>query len=134
MTTRFLSSFLPDTPRNRDGLAAAWNRMLELAYATRITPVDEPEGCTRKRCAGAHNGFPGSEHRWALHDRLCGTDIDVYYSHMRERKGDKPAPPRRHKGCPYSGPGKAKARAARYAELGLAIPTWDIDAHAALAA
>ncbi|MFI6686674.1 hypothetical protein [Streptomyces sp. NPDC050485] len=134
MTAPFLSPFLPNSPRNRDGLAAKWARMVELGYTPRTTPVDEPEGCTRKRCAGAHNGFPGSEHRWALHDLLCGEDIEVYFSHMRERKGAKPAPPRRHKGCAYSGPGKAAKRAARYAELGLALPAWDIDAHAALTA
>ncbi|MGA5134964.1 hypothetical protein ACPCTO_34795 [Streptomyces olivoreticuli] len=134
MTAPFLSTFLPDTPRNRESLATAWLRMLELGYTPRTTPVAEPEGCTRTRCAGVHHGYPGSEHRWALTDLLCGEDIDVFYSHMRERKGAKPAPPRRHKGCPYSGPGNAVKRAARYIELGLAVPVWDTDARAALAA
>ncbi|MCX4677683.1 hypothetical protein OG413_20640 [Streptomyces sp. NBC_01433] len=132
MSTPYLSSFLPDVRRNRDGLAAAWLRMLELGYAPRT--VTEPEGCTRTRCAGVHNGYPGSEHRWGLTDLLCGQDIEVFYSHMRERKGAHPAPPRRHKGCPYSGPGKAAKRAARYAELGLPVPAWDTDARAALSA
>ncbi|UQA96711.1 hypothetical protein [Streptomyces halobius] len=53
---------------------------------------------------------------------------------MRDRKGDNPAPPRRHKGCKYAGPGKAAGRAARYVALGIAIPAWDKDARAALAA
>jgi hypothetical protein len=132
MTTGpFLSSFLPDVKRNRDSLAAAWLRMLELGYTTRAEPVDEPEGCTRTRCAGVHEGYPGSEHRWALHCLLCAVDIEVFYSHMRERKGANPAPPRRHKGCKFSGPSHAKARAARYVELGLALPAWDLDARAA---
>ena len=135
MTAPFLSTFLPSNTRNRGSLIAAWLRMLELGYAPRVEPVDEPEGCTQTRCAGVHHGYPGSEHRWALHCLLCAEDIEVFPSHMRERKGAKPAPPRRHKGCKYSGPGKkAAARAARYVELGLAIPTWDVDAHAALAA
>ncbi|WP_445517335.1 hypothetical protein [Streptomyces sp. NEAU-174] len=134
MTAPFLSVFLPDTARNRDSLAVAWTRMLELGYAPRATPVDEPEGCTRSRCAGVHRGYPGSEHRWALTCLLCCQDIDVYASHMRDRKGANPAPPRRHNGCPYSGPGKAAARAARYAEIGRAIPDWDTEARAALAA
>ncbi|MEU3265091.1 hypothetical protein [Streptomyces bacillaris] len=129
-----LSAFLPDNKRNRDSLAAAWLRMLELAYAPRATPVDEPEGCTRTRCAGVHHGYPGSEHRWALRCLLCAVDIEVFYSHMRERKGKNPATPRRHKGCKFSGPARAQARAARYLELGLAIPEWDHDARAALAA
>ncbi|MCD7439012.1 hypothetical protein K4B79_12330 [Streptomyces lincolnensis] len=126
-----LSSFLPDNKRNRDSLAAAWLRMLELGYTTRAMPVDEPEGCTRTRCAGVHEGYPGSEHRWALHCLLCAVDIEVFYSHMRERKGKNPAPPRRHKGCKFSGPTRSSARAARYTELGLALPAWDTDAHAA---
>ncbi|MFE0104160.1 hypothetical protein [Streptomyces sp. NPDC059009] len=128
----FLSSFLPDNKRNRASLTAAWQRMLELGYIPRTEPVDEPEGCTRTRCAGAHEGYPGSEHRWALHCLLCGVDIEVFYSHMRERTGKNPAPPRRHKGCQFTGPTRAKARAARYVELGLAVPTWDTDAHSAL--
>ncbi|MER5301397.1 hypothetical protein ABT039_18245 [Streptomyces lasiicapitis] len=134
MTAPFLSTFLPDTPRNRESLAAAWLRMLELGYTTRSTAVVEPDGCTRTRCAGVHEGYPGSEHRWALHCLLCRVDIEVFYSHMRERTGKKPAPPRRHKGCQFSGPHRAKKRAARYVELGLAIPEWDKDARAALAA
>lgn len=134
MPAPFLSTFLPDNSRNRESLTAAWLRMLELGYTTRTTPVDEPDGCTRTRCAGVHEGYPGSEHRWALHCLLDGVDIEVFYSHMRERKGANPAPPRRHKGCKFSGPHKAKARAARYVELGLAVPAWDKDARAALAA
>ncbi|MER7111230.1 hypothetical protein [Streptomyces sp. NPDC000229] len=129
-----LSSFLPDNKRNRDSLAAAWRRMLELGYTPRATPVDEPEGCTRTRCAGVHQGYPGSEHRWALYCLLCAVDIEVFYSHMRERKGKNPAPPRRHKGCKFSGPSRAQARAARYIELGLVLPDWDKDARAAVAA
>jgi len=127
----FLSSFLPNNKRNRDSLAAAWLRMLELGYTTRAEPVDEPEGCTRTRCAGVHHGYPGSEHRWALVDELCGAEIEVYYSHMRDRKGANPAPPRRHKGCPYSGSANAVKRAARYAEIGRPIPAWDTEALAA---
>ncbi|MFG2141921.1 hypothetical protein [Streptomyces sp. NPDC048650] len=134
MSAPYLSPFLPDVKRNRDSLAAAWPRMLELGYTTRATPVDEPEGCTRTRCAGVHEGYPGSEHRWSLHCLLCSVDIEVFYSHMRERKGANPAPPRRHKGCKFSGPHKAKARAARFVELGLAVPVWDKDARAALGA
>ncbi|WP_031102415.1 hypothetical protein [Streptomyces sp. NRRL S-146] len=134
MTAPFLSTFLPDTSRNRASLAAAWQRMLELGYAPRATPVDEPKDCTRTRCAGVHHGYPGSEHRWALTCLLCGDDIDVFYSHMRERKGAKPAPPRRHKGCFYAGSGNAAARAARYAAVGRAVPEWDTDARTALAA
>ncbi|MGW1275571.1 hypothetical protein ACWD4V_01250 [Streptomyces tsukubensis] len=134
MTTPFLSTFLPDVKRNRDSLASAWQRMLELGYTSRTTPVDEPDGCTRTRCAGVHHGYPGSEHRWALHCLLCETDIEVFYSHMRERTGKHPAPPRRHKGCTFSGPGRAAKRAVRYAELGLPIPAWDTDARVALAA
>lgn len=134
MTAPFLSSFLPDTPRNRDGLGAAWKRMTELGYRPRTSPVDEPDGCTRTRCAGVHHGYPGSEHRMALHCLLCNKDIDVYPSHMRERTGANAAPPRRHKGCAYSGPRRAADRAARYAELGIPLPAWDTDAHAVLAA
>ncbi|KOG26796.1 hypothetical protein [Streptomyces viridochromogenes] len=130
-TAPFLSSFLRPNPRNLESLQAAWARMLELGYTTRTEPVDEPEGCTRTRCAGVHEGYPGSEHRWALHCLLCAVDIEVFYSHMRERKGANPAPPRRHKGCKFSGPTRATARAARYAELGLVLPAWDADAHAA---
>lgn len=128
-----LSAFLPDNDRNRDSLAAAWKKALELGYTTRATPVAEPEGCTRSRCAGVHEGYPGSEHRWALHCLLDGVDIEPYPSHMRERTGKKPEPPRRHKGCKFSGPRKAAERADRYAELGLILPAWDTDAHAALA-
>ncbi|MFJ9416643.1 hypothetical protein ACIRPT_20975 [Streptomyces sp. NPDC101227] len=134
MTAPFLSTFLPDTPRNRKSLAAAWNRMRELGYTPRANPVTEPECCTRTRCAGVHHGYPGSEHRWALHCLLCDEDIEVFYSHMREREGANPAPPRRHKGCKFSGPGRAAARAARYAELGLAVPAWDKDARTVLPA
>ncbi|MFE0058735.1 hypothetical protein [Streptomyces sp. NPDC059003] len=134
MTMPYLSTYLPSSDRNRDSLAEAWNRMRELAYAPRTEPVAEPEGCTRKRCAGAHDGYAGSEHRWALHCLLCDVDIAPYPSHMRDRKGENPAPPRRHKGCKFSGPGKAKARATRYAALGLPLPDWDKDAHAALTA
>ncbi|MFJ6483105.1 hypothetical protein ACIQK6_23735 [Streptomyces sp. NPDC091682] len=134
MTTPFLSTFLRDNKRNRDGLKAAWVRKLELGYTTRTEPVTEPDGCTRTRCAGVHEGYPGSEHRWALHCLLCGVDIEVFYSHMRERTGKNPAPPRRHKGCEFSGASRAKKRAARYLELGLAIPAWDLDARAALIA
>ncbi|MGG7574182.1 hypothetical protein [Streptomyces sirii] len=134
MTAPFLSAFLPDTPRNRESLAAAWQRMFELGYTTRTKPVDEPHGCTCTRCAGVHEGYPGSEHRWSLHCRLCAVDIEFFYSHMRERNGKNPAPPRRHKGCKFSGPHRAKARAARYVELGLAVPAWDKDGRAALAA
>ncbi|MFD4542439.1 hypothetical protein [Streptomyces bauhiniae] len=126
------STFLPDTKRNRDSFAAAWLRALELGYTTRAVPVDEPEGCTRTRCVGVHEGYPGSEHRWALHCLLCGIDIEPYPSHMRERTGKNPAPPRRHKGCEVSGASRAKKRAARYLELGLAIPAWDTDARSAL--
>ncbi|MEU8540827.1 hypothetical protein AB0C52_12720 [Streptomyces sp. NPDC048717] len=132
MTALLLSTFLPDTRRNRDGLAAAEKRITELAYRTRAKPVDEPDGCTRTRCAGVHQGYPGSEHRMALHCMLCNTDIEVYPSHMRERTGAHPAPPRRHKGCTYSGPSRAAKRATRYAELDLTLPAWDTDAHAAL--
>ncbi|MEU5430549.1 hypothetical protein AB0H73_33800 [Streptomyces olivoreticuli] len=132
MTAPFLSTFLPDTPRNRQSLVAAWQRAIELGYAPRTTPVKEPEGCTRSRCAGVHHGYPGSEHRWALIDLLCGQEIDVYPSHMRERKGANPAPPRRHKDCPYSGPSKAAERAARYVKIGRAIPEWDTAARNAL--
>ncbi|MER8116300.1 hypothetical protein [Streptomyces sp. NPDC094031] len=127
-----LSPFLPDTKRNRDSFAAAWLRVLELGYTTRTKPVEEPEGCTRTRCVGVHQGYPGSEHRWALHCLLCEVDIEPYPSHMRERTGKNPAPPRRHKGCAFSGASRAKKRAARYLELGLAIPAWDTDARAAL--
>ncbi|AKN68692.1 hypothetical protein QR97_01715 [Streptomyces sp. PBH53] len=134
MTKPFLSSYLPSSPRNLESLEAAWARMLELGYSPRTTAVPEPEGCTRKRCAGAHHGYPGSEHRWALFDELCGAEIEVYPSHMRDRKGANPAPPRRHKGCPYSGPRNAAKRAARYIEIGRPIPEWDKDARAARAA
>ncbi len=130
-TTPFLSAFLRPNPRNLESLKAAWARMLELGYTTRTEPVTEPDGCTRTRCAGVHEGYPGSEHRWALHCLLCAADIEVFYSHMRERKGKNPAPPRRHKGCKFTGPSRASARAARYAELGLDLPAWDTDAHAA---
>ncbi|MEU9699491.1 hypothetical protein [Streptomyces sp. NPDC047981] len=130
MTALFLSAFLPAPPRNRDSLAAVGKRMTELAYRTRATPVDEPDGCTRTRCAGVHNGYPGSEHRWTLHCLLCNQDIEVFPSHMRKRTGANPAPPRRHKGCTHSGP----RRAARYAELSIDLPDWDTDARAALAA
>ncbi|MEU7030075.1 hypothetical protein AB0A60_25760 [Streptomyces sp. NPDC046275] len=129
-----LSSFLPDNKRNRDSLSAVWPRVLELGYALRATRVDEPEGCTRTRCAGVHQGYPGSEHRWALHCLLCAVDIEPYPSHMRERTGKNPAPPRRHKGCKFSGPRRAQARAARYIELGLPLPDWDKDARATIAA
>ncbi|NWF28224.1 hypothetical protein HW130_18450 [Streptomyces sp. PKU-EA00015] len=133
MTTGpFLSSHLRATPRNLESLQAAWARMHELGYSPRTTPVAEPEGCTRTRCAGAHHGYPGSEHRWALVDELCGAEIEVYYSHMRDRKGANSAPPRRHKGCPYSGPANAIKRAARYIEIGRPIPAWDTDARAAV--
>ncbi|MFP3991058.1 hypothetical protein U9R90_27030 [Streptomyces sp. E11-3] len=133
MPAPYLSAYLTNTPRNRESLTAAWLRMLELGYATRTAPVPEPEGCTRTRCAGAHEGYPGSEHRWALRCLLCTVDIEVFYSHMRERKGANPAPPRRHKGCKFSGPHRAKARAARYIEIGRAVPAWDTDARAVLA-
>ncbi|RPF45722.1 hypothetical protein EDD96_2284 [Streptomyces sp. Ag109_G2-6] len=131
MTAPFLASFLRATPRNLESLQAAWARMTELGYSPRTTPVPEPEGCTRTRCAGAHHGYPGSEHRWALVDELCDAEIEVYYSHMRDRKGANPAPPRRHKGCPYSGSANAVKRAARYAEIGRPIPAWDSEALAA---
>ncbi|MGW3336185.1 hypothetical protein ACWDCL_01725 [Streptomyces sp. NPDC001009] len=134
MTAPFLSPFLRATPRNTESLQAAWVRMTELGYSIRTAPVAEPEGCTRTRCAGAHHGYPGSEHRWALVDELCGAEIEVYYSHMRDRKGAKAAPPRRHKGCPYSGAANAIKRAARYAEIGRPVPAWDADALAALIA
>ncbi|MDI3409290.1 hypothetical protein [Streptomyces cavernicola] len=134
MRAPYLSTYLPDTLRNRESLTAAWLRMLELGYTTRAESVDEPEGCTRARCAGVHEGYPGSEHRWALRCLLCLVDIEVFYSHMRERKGKNPAPPRRHKGCKFPGPARAAARAARYVELGIAVPAWDKDARAALAA
>ncbi|MFB6529885.1 hypothetical protein [Streptomyces sp. NPDC056399] len=133
MTALLLSAFLPNTDRNRDSLAAAEKRIAELAYRPRATPVHEPDGCTRTRCAGVHQGYAGSEHRMALHCLLCAQDIEVYPSHMRERTGAYPAPPRRHKGCTYSGPRRAAKRAARYAELGITLPAWDTDAHAALA-
>ncbi|MFI6469803.1 hypothetical protein ACIBL5_05995 [Streptomyces sp. NPDC050516] len=129
MTTPYLSRLLKPTPRNLDGLSTAWARMRELAYEPR--QVEEPEGCTRTRCAGAHNGFPGSEHLWALTCRLCGTDIEVYYSHMRGRGGTSPRLPSRHKGCPFAGKGNAARRAARYSELGLPLPTWDAEAGSA---
>ncbi|WP_435057578.1 hypothetical protein [Streptomyces sp. bgisy060] len=134
MTALLLSSFLPNTPRNRDGLAAVSKRITELGYRPRTTPVDEPDGCTRTRCAGVHQGYPGSEHRMALHCLLCNKDIEVFPSHMRERNGANPKPPSRHKSCPYAGPSHAAKRAARYAALGLALPAWDADAHATLTA
>ncbi|MEW1700785.1 hypothetical protein ACIQCR_16770 [Streptomyces sp. NPDC093249] len=130
MNAPFLSTFLPINDRNMDGLAAAWTRMTELAYRPRTKPVPEPDGCTRTRCAGAHEGYPGSEHRWALHCLLCETDIEPFPSHMRKRTGANPEPPRRHKGCTYSGPRRAAARAARYADLGIPLPDWDTAAHA----
>ncbi|MEU5434507.1 hypothetical protein AB0G73_14185 [Streptomyces sp. NPDC020719] len=129
MTTPHLSTFLKPTARNLESLKAAWARMLELGYADRR--VEEPDGCTRTRCAGPHDGFPGSEHRWALTCRLCGTDIDAYYSHMRGRTGTSPKPPTRHRGCPYAGKRNAADRAARYAELSIPLPAWDIDARTA---
>ncbi|EFL15346.1 hypothetical protein [Streptomyces sp. C] len=127
-TAPFLAPFLKPTPRNLETLPVAWARMTELGYSPRSTPVPEPEGCTRTRCAGAHHGYPGSEHRWALVDELCGQEFTAYYSHMRDRKGANPAPPRRHKGCPYSGAANAAKRAARYAEIGRPVPAWDTDA------
>ncbi|SNS49969.1 hypothetical protein [Actinacidiphila glaucinigra] len=131
MTAPFLAPFMKANPRNLASLEAAWARMTELGYSPRETPVDEPDGCTRTRCAGAHHGYPGSEHRWALVDELCGVEFESYYSHMRDRKGAKPAPPRRHKGCPYSGAANAAKRAARYAEIGRPVPEWDTEAQAA---
>ncbi|GGU26504.1 hypothetical protein [Streptomyces violascens] len=129
MTTPHLSTLLKPTPRNLDGLNTAWARMRELAYQARR--VDEPDGCTRTRCAGAHNGFPGSEHLWALTCLLCGTDVEVYYSHMRGRGGTSPRPPSRHKGCRFAGKSNAAQRAARYSELGIPLPAWDAEAGSA---
>lgn len=114
------ADMLAPSKRNLVSLDAAWAKMTELGYAPRR--VDNPEGCTRTRCAGAHNGYPGSEHLWALTCELCGEDVEVYYSHMRRNK--------RHRGCTFAGKKNAAARAARYAELGLTLPAWDTEAQA----
>lgn len=118
MNTPYLAGNLGPSTRNTDSAEAAFRKAAELGYTPR--KVEAPEGCTRTRCAGPHDGYPGSEHLWALHCELCGEDVAVYPSHMRRNK--------RHRGCPFAGKRAAAARAARYAELGLALPAWDTDA------
>lgn len=117
-TAPYLAEILGPTARNTASAEAAFVKARELAYTPR--KVEAPEGCTRTRCGGAHDGYPGSEHLWALHCELCGEDVAVYPSHMRRNK--------RHRGCTFAGKRAAAARAARYRELGLALPAWDTDA------